>query len=318
MAVVAGIDPEKILSELRELWIDLGRRREGAGGVLRACSMTLIAVAERNDQVPDEQAVHETIGVLMHDHPSRAIVILPREEAGFSARVFSECWLPVGRECQICTDGIEITADPERSDELARLLVPLTAEDLPVVLWCRGPRAFLDRTLDPLFPLADKIIFDTAHVRHAPSAISFLKRMRKDGIRVADLAWTRLTPWREAIAHLFDAMGRPEAVTEVRLLYGGTPDTRILHIASWIGVSLPGVLVRTVAEEGGPGLHAVAFRTPAGEFSVRRQDKQFHVDAGTHSYSSAVPVQTEQSLMHEELSILSADPVFEEVLHSRF
>jgi hypothetical protein len=41
----ATIDPEKILRELRELWAQLAKDQGSAGGVLRACSMTLIVVA---------------------------------------------------------------------------------------------------------------------------------------------------------------------------------------------------------------------------------------------------------------------------------
>ncbi len=43
------IDPEKILHDLRELWAQLAKEQGGAGGVLRACSMTLIVVAEHDD-----------------------------------------------------------------------------------------------------------------------------------------------------------------------------------------------------------------------------------------------------------------------------
>ena len=104
--------------------------------------------------------------------------------------------MPVGGEQQICSEGIEIAADSEQTDEVARLLVPLIAPDLPVVLWCRGPRAFLDRSLDPLFPLANKIIFNTRAVRHPSSAIEFLRRMRKDGGKDGDNTDGRWRIWR--------------------------------------------------------------------------------------------------------------------------
>src|SRR2546425_1032011 len=105
--------------------------------------MTLMVVAEHDDA--DAEAARKTIGVLMHGHPSRAIVVIPRDGGEFSARVFAECWMPFGGQQQICSEGIEIVADPEQTDEVARILVPLIAPDLPVMLWCRGPRAFLDR-----------------------------------------------------------------------------------------------------------------------------------------------------------------------------
>lgn len=320
------IDPEKILRELRELWAQLAKDQGSAGGVLRACSMTLIVVAEPDDEA-DAESARKTIGVLMHGHPSRAIVLTPREGGEFSGRVFAECWMPFGGQQQICSEGIEITADSEQTDEVARLLVPLMAPDLPVVLWCRGPRAFLDRSLDPLFPLANKIIFNTRAVRHASSAVEFLRRMRKeggndgnkDGRQVADLAWTRLTGWREAVAHLMDACPGgwlAAASGEVRIEYGGgRPGTRTLYFARWIERALPGVNVTLIPVPGGPGVHSVVFAGCGAETSVRLgEGSSLEVRTAERSYSAVLPPDSEESLMHEELSILGRDPVFDRVL----
>lgn len=312
------IDPEKILRDLRELWAQLAKDQGSAGGVLRACSMTLIVVAEPDDET-DAESARKTIGVLMHGHPSRAIVLRPREGGEFGGRVFAECWMPFGGQQQICSEGIEITADSEQTDEVARLLVPLIAPDLPVVLWCRGPRAFLDRSLDPLFPLANKIIFNTRAVRHPSSAIEFLRRMRKDGRQVADLAWTRLTGWREVVAHLMDACDGgwlAAASGEVRIEYGGgRPGTRSLYFARWIERALPGVNVTLIPVAGGPGVHSVVFAGCGAETSVRLgEGSSLEVRAAERSYSAVLPPDSEECLMREELSILSRDPIFERVL----
>jgi glucose-6-phosphate dehydrogenase assembly protein OpcA len=318
----ASINPEKILRDLRDLWAQLAKEQGSAGGVLRACSMTLIVVAEPDDAA-DAEIARKTIGVLMHVHPSRAIVLTPREGGEFSGRVFAECWMPFGGEQQICSEGIEITADSEQTDEVARLLVPLIAPDLPVVLWCRGPRAFLDRSLDPLFPLADKIIFNTRAVRHASSAIEFLRRMRKDrnkdGRQVADLAWTRLTGWREAVAHLMDACpgGWLAAGSgDVRLEYGGgRPGTRTLYFARWIERALPGANVTLIPVDGGPGVHSVVFAGCGAETSVRLgEGSSLEVRTAERSYSAVLPPDSEECLMREELSILGKDPVLNGVL----
>ncbi len=313
-----AINPEKILRELRDLWAQLAKDQDGAGGVLRACSMTLIVVAEPDDEA-DAETARKTIGVLMHVHPSRAIVLTPREGGEFSGRVFAECWMPFGGQQQICSEGIEIAADSEQTDEVARLLVPLIAPDLPVVLWCRGPRAFLDRSLDPLFPLANKIIFNTRAVRHASSAIEFLRRMRKDGRQVADLAWTRLTGWREAVAHLMDACPGgwlAAAGGEVRIEYGGgRPGTRTLYFAKWIERALPGVNVALIPIDGGPGVHSVVFGGCGAETSIRLGDgSSLEVRTAERSYSAVLPPDSEECLMREELSILGRDPVFDRVL----
>jgi len=314
-----AIDPEKILRDLRDLWTQLAHDQSGPGGVLRACSMTLIVVAEHDDALDAEQA-RKTIGVLMHGHPSRAIVLTPREDGEFSGRVFAECWMPFGGQQQICAEGIEITADSEQTDEVARLLVPLMAPDLPVVLWCRGPRAFLDRSLDPLFPLANKIIFNTRAVRHPSSAIEFLRRMQKDGRQVADLAWTRLTGWREAVAHLMDASpdgwlaaGRNGSV---RIQHGGArPGTRSLYFARWIERALPGMNVTLSPVAGDPGMHSVVFAGESGEMSIRLAGTgSLEVRTGDRVYSALLPPDSEECLMREELSILGRDPVFDRVL----
>jgi glucose-6-phosphate dehydrogenase assembly protein OpcA len=312
------IDPEKILRDLRDLWAQLAKDQGSLGGVLRACSMTLIVVAEPDDEA-DAESARKTIGVLMHGHPSRAIVLTPREGGDFSGRVFAECWMPFGGQQQICSEGIEITADSEQTDEVARLLVPLIAPDLPVVLWCRGPRAFLDRSLDPLFPLANKIIFNTRAVRHPSSAIEFLRRMRKDGRQVADLAWTRLTGWREAVAHLMDACPGgwlAAASGEVRIEYGGgRPGTRSLYFARWIERALPAVNITLVPIAGGPGMHSVVFAGCGAETSVRLgEGSSLEVRTAERSYSAVLPPDSEECLMREELSILGKDPIFERVL----
>jgi len=317
-----AINPEKILRDLRDLWAQLAKDKGSAGGVLRACSMTLIVVAEPDDEA-DAETARKTIGVLMHVHPSRAIVLTPREGGEFSGRVFAECWMPFGGQQQICSEGIEITADSEQTDEVARLVVPLIAPDLPVVLWCRGPRAFLDRSLDPLFPLANKIIFNTRAVRHASSAIEFLRRLRKqggkDGRQVADLAWTRLTGWREAVAHLMDACPGGWAAAsggEVRIEYGGgRPGTRSLYFARWIERALPGANVTLIPVAGGPGVHSVVFEGCGSETSVRLSEgSSLEVRTAERSYSAVLPPDSEEGLMREELSILGRDPVFERVL----
>ena len=314
----AAIDPERVLRDLRGLWAQLAKDKGGPGGVLRACSMTLMVVAEPDDAA-DAESARKTIGHLMHGHPSRAIVLIPSESGELSGRVFAECWMPFGGQQQICSEGIEITADSEQTDEVARVLVPLIAPDLPVVLWCRGPRAFLDRSLDPLFPLANKIIFNTRAVRHPASAIEFLRRMHKGGQRVADLAWTRLTGWREAVAHLVDAAPdgwlAAAGTGAVRIEYGGgRPGTRSLYFARWIERALPGMNITLAPVAGDAGMHSVVFTVEGTEMSIRRTDSSLEVRTPERSYSAQLPPDSEECLMREELSILGRDPAFERVL----
>lgn len=316
----AAVNPDKILRELRDLWVDLGKKQELPGGVLRACSMTLVTVTDSplpGGKMEDVEAVHRVIGQLMHDHPSRAIVIAPRNGEELSARVFSECWMPYHSRQQICSEGIEITADSEQMDEVARLLMALIVPDLPVVLWCRGPRAFLDRTLDPLFAMARKIIFDTGSARHAPSAIEFLRRLNQSGCGVADLAWTRLTGWRENVASVFDVAGaRADSFPLIRVLHGGTrPSSEAIYLARWIDRACHGASVILEAAETAPAaIGGVIFSGPKSEVSLLRKDGVVEAHSDGRVFVSTLPQTLEEASMREELSILDRDPVFEGVI----
>jgi glucose-6-phosphate dehydrogenase assembly protein OpcA len=314
-----AIDPEKILGELNQLWADLDSQASAKGGVLRACSMTL-AVAARDDE--DAAQARRTIGIIMHDQPCRALVVKMHDGAELAARVFAECWMPFGGQQQICSEGVEITAVPDHFADVARVLTPLRAPDLPLVLWCRGPVAFSLRAFDYLFPLADKVILDSTGVSSAPSALAFLRLLRSRGHRVADLAWTQLTTCRQTLSHLFQEQElTPGAVKSARVAYSGSaPCTAALYFASWIRLALPAVPVRLEAVEGEAGLRGVTLfvdpkSSQKGDVALTLTgSSQLEVHGCGRGYRSSLPVSDEAALMREELKILGRDPVFEQVL----
>src|SRR5579883_957908 len=311
MSAVA-VHPEKVLRDLRELWAELGRDQETSGGVLRACSMTLVVLAEDEQ---DAEGVRRTLGVLMHDHPSRAIVLRAVEGGPLDARVFAECWMPFGRNQQICSEGIEMSADAANLGDVAHLLVPLLVPDLPVVLWARGPRFFSSRYYDPLFPLADKIIVDSVTAPNARGAIAVLKEMRTRGRRIADLAWTRLTAWRETLAHIFeDCPNKPAQVREVKIAYGGPLTSTILYFGRWIERALPSARVAMEAGASEAGLRAVRLSGEGLDMVVTASGGTLEVCSGRQTALSMMPAPDEDSLMNEELSILERDRAFESVL----
>ncbi|MBZ5602137.1 MAG: glucose-6-phosphate dehydrogenase assembly protein OpcA [Acidobacteriia bacterium] len=311
MGAVA-IHPEKVLRDLRELWAELGRDQESAGGVLRACSMTLLVLAE--DET-DAEGVRRTLGVLMHHHPSRAIVLRAVEGALLDARVFAECWMPFGSNQQICSEGIELSADASNLGDVARLMVPLMVPDLPVVLWARGPRFFSSRYFDPLFPLADKIIVDSTTAPNARGAIAVLKEMRSRGRRIADLAWTRLTPWRETLAHVFeDCPDKPRQVRDVDIQYGGALTSTIVYFSRWIERAIPSARVALEAIPGEPGIRSVNLTGEKLNLSVNAAGGSLEVCSGAAVAMSMLPSLDHDALMNEELSVVGPDAAFEKVL----
>src|SRR6185312_12463262 len=118
MSSTATIQPERILKDLQQLWAQLAQDQAESGGVLRACAMTLVVAAE--DEA-DARNVRQTVGVLMHNHPSRAVIVHPGVNGTvLDARIFAECWKPFGKTQQICSEGIEITSGHSGYSEVAK------------------------------------------------------------------------------------------------------------------------------------------------------------------------------------------------------
>lgn len=307
--------PERILKDLQQLWAQMAVDQADSGGVLRACAMTLVVAAE---SASDAQQVRQTVGCLMHNHPSRAVILHSGDNNGvLDARIFAECWKPFGKTQQICSEGIEITAGRSGFTEVAKFLVPLQVPDLPVVLWCRGAAALEPGPLEPLFPLADKIIFDSSQVADADSAQQFLRRLRARGERVADLCWTKLTGWREVVAHLFDDRAlAPQDVKAAQVTFGGpSVTTSARYFAAWIRTSLPGARVTLQSADGPAGLRSVILSSASEKLTIALDgDHCVEVSGCGRQYRSQLPSVSEEALMQEELGILGPDPVYERAL----
>jgi glucose-6-phosphate dehydrogenase assembly protein OpcA len=306
------MEPEKILKDLRNLWSELGRNAEVSGGVLRACGMTLVVAAESE---ADCQELRHTLGVLMHDHPARAIVLRLNEKPGLDANVFSQCWMPFGKHQQICAEGIEITAGRTELSQVAQLLLPLIVSDLPAVLWCRGTRVFTENAFTPLLPLVQKIIVDSAPAPDARAAIAAIRELRQQGRLVADLAWTKLTGLRELIASLFDE-ATAAGIRSVQIFYGGdAPTASSIYFARWMECALPDATVEL--KQGAAGTRSLRSIVLSGEAQVtitRPTKATLEVHAGGRVRRSQMLLFSEEILMSEELSILGPDPVFDQVL----
>ncbi len=306
------LEPEKILKDLRNLWSDLGRNAEVSGGVLRACGMTLIVAAESE---ADCQELRHTLGVLMHNHPARAIVLRLNEKPGLDAQVFSQCWMPFGKHQQICAEGIEISAGVTELNHVAQLLLPLVVSDLPAVLWCRGPRVFSENAFSPLLPLVQKMIVDSATAEDPKAAFGIIRDLYKQGRLVADLAWTKLTGLRELLASLFDE-GTATGIKSARIFYGGdVPSPSSIYFAAWLERALPDAHIELERAADGPrGLRSIVLSGDS-EVNITRPDQTtLEVHVGGNVRKSKMPLLSEEVLVGEELSILGPDPVFAKVL----
>ena len=318
----ATVAPESILKELAALWTQEGK--QGDAGVLRACSMTLVAIAEADD---DAAALGETIAALMPEHPARSILIrlLGERERALSQRVYQQCWKPFGQRQQICCEQIEITASDPALADLPSVILPLAVPDLPLILWCRSARLVRRPEFGEIARMATKVVIDSARDTDAIDAI----RRMADAVRSgggtadlvwADLAWTRLTRWRETLARVFenrDTLARLGEVNRVQVRFGPGYDTAAWYMAAWAANALAsvGVVVTPVFERQEETLR---LELSGATFHVKlsRQDDRLVTVVNEQSNCTNLPRPTDYHLMREELGIVRRDAIFEGTLAS--
>ena len=307
---MSTVAPDRILHDLSALWVDLGKEaeQEKSGGVLRACTMTLVVLASGDD---DAQAIGETIARLMPEHPSRAILVrlTTSRERSLDARVFAQCWTPFGERRHICAEQIEIVSAEAALEDVPSVVLPLTVADLPVVLWSRGAHLFELPGFDGIASLATKIVVDGA-------GFARLEAIRARSQAIADLAWTRLTRWRELISGVFEnrASALPQ-VSELRVAFGASRHSA-LYMAAWLldGLHRAGANPRLDLQPEAPEKRIEVISSDLRVAISQCEGRCAEIRINDVSSQAALPERSECALLSEELAIPGHDPIFERVL----
>ena len=313
----ATVAPDSILRELAALWTQQGQ--QGDAGVLRACTMTLLVIAEAAD---DAAALGETVAALMPEHPARAILIRLRGEGerALSQRVYQQCWKPFGQRQQICCEQIEITASDAALADLPSVILPLAVPDLPVILWCQSARLVRRPEFGEIAGMATKVVVDSFADTDPTDAIRRMAEGVRSGGILADLAWTRLTRWRETLARVFenrDTLARLSEVDSVQVRFGPGYETAAWYLAAWAANALASVGQVVTPEISGQD-ESLRLELSGGTFRVTLSRQQERLVTGVNEQSNCtnLPRPTDYLLMREELGIVRRDPVFEAALAS--
>ncbi|MFN0167774.1 MAG: glucose-6-phosphate dehydrogenase assembly protein OpcA [Bryobacteraceae bacterium] len=312
-----AVEADRVLHDLADLWVSLGKEGESKGGVLRACAMTLVVVTES----ADEADLGETLAALMPHHPSRTVVVrLSGGEPEISARVFAQCWMPFGGRQQICCEQIEIRAPHQALEDVAALIVPLVAADLPVVVWAREASLLERPEFVSMARIARRVVSDSSH----GGSVTSFRRLREAGHTVADLAWTRITRWRELLAQIFENpqyLAELPAVAEIEIRHSSQPiPPAARYLAAWVESCLEQVEAHPTMEfaEGGGvegTINRLALRSPQLSVCIEKvEDGVVEVRVDGLNNRAVFQPSTEYSLLDEELSVVRRDYVFEQVL----
>ena len=325
MAAGTGLSPDQLLRDLANLWVTLGKQGEPETGmgVLRACSLNLLVLAEEGD---DFQRLGETLAALMPEHPARAIVIRLQAamEPDLAGRVFSQCWMPFGQRRQICCEQIEITASQKALEDAIAVVAAVAAPDLPVIAWCRSARLVERAELRKLSLLADRILVDSAGFPDAKAGIARLAGMAAQGLPIGDLSWTRLTRWREMLSQSFENRERlanlPGAV-KVIVAYGGkSAPVPARYMSAWLAESLKAagisVNLSLLPDPSAPAEQLSRVELTGAGLRVESTCGEGRVRVAMDGLErcASLPPASDYLLMREELGIVRHDPVFERTL----
>ena len=298
-AILSGetrrVDVVAVESELTQLWKAAAEDTLEGQPVVRACVLNLVGYAPGDDVA---QHINEVISQVSSRHPSRSIIIVadPRaKSAGLRASISAHCQVPTAGGRQVCSEQITLHASGAAVDEVHGTVLPLLVPGLPVFLWWHDEPPLDSHLFQELLDTCDHLVIDSADFAPERAAVLLADLQRisqKSDVALSDLAWSRLTHWRELVAQFFDAqpgrqyLDRLDAVSvEIASVHGREPDfTEGLLLIGWLASRLGWVLEQG-AQRPRRGAPVFNLKSDSGLVTVELTADPAHPSEGLQSLS---------------------------------
>ncbi|HET9940894.1 MAG TPA: glucose-6-phosphate dehydrogenase assembly protein OpcA [Candidatus Eisenbacteria bacterium] len=266
-------DLGELEKDLRAMWRSTSGTTGSPGSEERRRG-TVYRAAMSNLVVPLDPERHARMAPILVEitrrHPSRLLLVEigPGGSRELHAEVAALCHLrPAGG--YICSEQIILRGDAGAGPLVPSAVGALLVGNLPTVLLdLHGgePRPWIQDLADR----ADLVLYDTSESPSLDDAGSVWRAIDADTDNcVRDLAWSRLTPWREILAEGFDSTHLAPACRNLRevTLEHGTPETDgvpscLLLLGGWLASRL-GWRVRSTEPDG------ATFDAPQGSVRLR-------------------------------------------------
>jgi glucose-6-phosphate dehydrogenase assembly protein OpcA len=284
---------------LSAMWRSVAKTSGTESALMRAAALTLLVYVDREEAARE---VNNLLADVTRQNPCRTVVMVMDPAAtppGLMASVSAHCHLPVEGEMQICSEQITLHARGQTGPELMSLVLPLTVSGLPIHLWWRMANFDIPAYFDQVLRVTQRLIVDSARFSAAGPdlrALAAWVKTHSDRVRVSDLNWARMTPWREVVAQCFDP---PDCrryladICQVRIEYEkqsvrlSTQRAETLLLTAWLATRLGWEFQR--AESRGENLpHVLYFRTKHGEVEVERVPKEIEGGGSGVCFSLAI------------------------------
>ena len=172
----------------------LAAERRTGGAVTSGIALTLVVVVDQKDI----DAAEEAASIAASRHPMRMLMVIRRQIDAPVPRLDAE--VTIGGRLGP-GEAVVLRMYGRLALHAESVTLPLLAPDAPVVTWWYGepPEKI---AYDPLGVFAERRITDVLRSKDPKAAL----QVRADDFAPGDtdLAWTRLTPWRAALASAFD------------------------------------------------------------------------------------------------------------------
>jgi glucose-6-phosphate dehydrogenase assembly protein OpcA len=203
----------------------LAAERRTGGAVTSGIALTLVVVVDHQDVEEAEEAAT----IAASRHPMRMLIVIRRQIDAPVPRLDAE--VTIGGRLGP-GEAVVMRMYGRLALHAESVTLPLLAPDAPVVTWWHGepPKKI---AYDPLGVFAERRITDVLRSRDPNRALH--QRAEDFAPGDTDLAWTRLTPWRAALASAFDgAANEPQSA----VVHGGCNEPSARLLAGWLAARL--------------------------------------------------------------------------------
>jgi glucose-6-phosphate dehydrogenase assembly protein OpcA len=296
--------PDTTVSKISRALVNV---REEGGAVALGRVLTLIIITRQGEM----EEVIEAANDASREHPMRVIVLMIN--GAKDAASCLDAQIRVGGDAG-ASEVVTLHASGEAgSSNLESLVTGLLLPDAPVVVWWPNETPS-EPANTSIGRIAQRRITDAATKADPSAFVASLGDSYAPGD--TDLAWTRLTRWREQLAAILDQPPY-EPVTGVTVRGASdSPSTALL--AAWLRLALdvPVEWEYLSAEEWPHGIKSVSLARESGEVLLERPTPGVAIltQPGQPSHDLAFPRRTLRECLAEELRRLDPDLLYGRVI----
>ena len=226
-----------IQSQLRQSWAP----PSGDGPAMtRVTTMNLVVVSTNPGSV--ERYTH-IVDDVVQTIPARTLLVsIDPSNPDSTLQGDATAVAAAAEGTNVWSERIRLFASGDTSFRIASAIEALLIPELPTAVVWLGRVHVSDPTLQSLAELSQRFILDTEYTS-ITSLLALANWMRDESNHtyVADLAWTRLSPWHELVARFFDrdAAGLAGAIDEVTITQASDKGAKLgsegALLLGWLG-----------------------------------------------------------------------------------